>query len=108
MKRPAAMARQAAHTPHGVGVMPPLPSGPVQFSDLARMRAIVVLPTPRVPVNRYAWCRRCCVSALASAWTTCAWPTSVSKLRGLYLRASTVDDMRTILRGDTRAPDAAG
>ena len=27
-----------------------------QFSDLAKMRAIVVLPTPRVPVNRKAWC----------------------------------------------------
>ena len=25
------------------------------------MRAIVVLPTPRVPVNRKAWCTRPCV-----------------------------------------------
>src|SRR6185436_15340444 len=99
MNRPASMSRHAAQTPHGCAVMPPLPSGPVQLSDLARMRAIVVLPTPRVPVKRYAWCSRCCASALASAWTTCAWPTSDSKLRGLYLRASTVDDMRTILRG---------
>ena len=33
-------------------VMPPLPSGPVQLSDLARMRETVVLPTPRVPVKR--------------------------------------------------------
>jgi hypothetical protein len=29
-----------------------------QFSDLAKMRAIVVLPTPRVPVNRKAWWMR--------------------------------------------------
>jgi hypothetical protein len=36
----------------GLGVMPPVPSGPVQFSDLARMRDTVVLPMPRVPVNR--------------------------------------------------------
>jgi hypothetical protein len=35
-----------------VAVMPPLPSGPWQLSDLARMRETVVLPTPRVPVNR--------------------------------------------------------
>ena len=46
------MSRQAWHTPQGVAVMPPLPSGPVQLSDLARMREIVVLPTPRVPVKR--------------------------------------------------------
>ena len=30
----------------------PCPSGPWQLSDLARMRDTVVLPTPRVPVNR--------------------------------------------------------
>ena len=29
-----------------------------QFRHLAKMRAIVVLPTPRVPVNRNAWCTR--------------------------------------------------
>ena len=29
-----------------------LPSGPVQFRLLARMRETVVLPMPRVPVNR--------------------------------------------------------
>ncbi len=46
------MAVQASHTPQGVSVMPPLPSGPMQLSDLARMRDSVVLPTPRVPVNR--------------------------------------------------------
>ena len=43
---------QAWQTPHGVAVMPPCPSGPWQLSDLARMRDTVVLPTPRVPVNR--------------------------------------------------------
>ena len=36
----------------GVAVTPPCPSTPVQLSDLARMRETVVLPTPRVPVNR--------------------------------------------------------
>ena len=46
------MSVQAWHTPQGVAVMPPLPVGPWQLSDLARMRETVVLPTPRVPVNR--------------------------------------------------------
>ena len=30
----------------------PMPSGPVQFRLFARMRETVVLPMPRVPVNR--------------------------------------------------------
>ncbi len=37
------------HSPHGVGV------GPCsQFRQRARMRALVVLPQPRGPLNRYA------------------------------------------------------
>ena len=43
---------QARHTPQGSAVMPPCPSGPMQLRLLARMRETVVLPTPRVPVNR--------------------------------------------------------
>ena len=46
-KRPPSISRQAAHWPQGVEVMPDS-----QLSDLARMRASVVLPTPRVPVSR--------------------------------------------------------
>ena len=43
---PSAMPRQAAHLPQG------LPStGCSQFTALARMRAQVVLPVPRVPIN---------------------------------------------------------
>ena len=40
------------YTSQGSAVMPPVPSGPWQLSDLARMRETVVLPTPRVPVNK--------------------------------------------------------
>jgi hypothetical protein len=47
--RPSSISRHALHLPQGVGVTPVS-----QFSDLARMRAMVVLPTPRVPVNRKA------------------------------------------------------
>jgi DNA polymerase-3 subunit gamma/tau len=46
-KRPSSMATHAAHAPHGSAVTPVS-----QFSDFARIRAIVVLPTPRVPVSR--------------------------------------------------------
>jgi len=47
MKLPLSICRQAGQTPHGDAVTPVS-----QLSDLARMRAMVVLPTPRVPVNR--------------------------------------------------------
>ena len=33
------------------------------------MRAMVVLPTPRVPVNRNAWCTRPCVERVAQRLT---------------------------------------
>ncbi len=47
---PAAVSRQESHLPHGVGVGPS-----AQFSAFARMRAVVVFPTPRGPENRKAW-----------------------------------------------------
>lgn len=44
-----ARSRQDWHSPHGVGV------GPCsQFRQRARIRALVVLPQPRGPLNRYA------------------------------------------------------
>ncbi|MNO05193.1 hypothetical protein D3C81_2264920 [compost metagenome] len=46
-KRPSSISRQTEHCPHGVELMPVS-----QFRHLARIRAMVVLPTPRVPVNR--------------------------------------------------------
>ena len=49
-KRPASMSVHAAQVPHGVDETPLVR----QFRLLARIRAIVVLPTPRVPVSRYA------------------------------------------------------
>ena len=47
------MSVQAPHFPHGSALTPVS-----QLSDLAKIRAIVVLPTPRVPVNRNAWWMR--------------------------------------------------
>ena len=57
--------------------------GPVtQFRHLAKIRAIEVLPTPRVPENRYACVTRFMVTALRSAWTTWSWPTTSSNRWG--------------------------
>lgn len=44
---PAAISTHDAHSPHGSGVTPF-----AQLSALARIRAVVVFPTPRAPVNR--------------------------------------------------------
>ena len=44
---PVASCTQESQTPHGVGVGPC-----AQFRQRARMRALVVLPQPRGPLNR--------------------------------------------------------
>jgi len=48
-KRPESISMQAEHFPHGRELMPVS-----QLRHFARMRASVVLPTPRVPEKRYA------------------------------------------------------
>src|SRR3989339_127580 len=49
MSRPSAISTQASHVPHGSGV------GPFsQLSARARIRAVVVLPTPRGPAKTNA------------------------------------------------------
>ena len=65
-------------------------SGPfTQFSARARMRAVVVLPTPRAPANTNACASRPLASALRSVVVTCCCPTTSSKRCGRHLRAST-------------------
>ena len=59
-KRPSSISLQDAQTPQGVAVTPVS-----QLRHFERMRAMVVLPTPRVPVNRNAWCTRPCVERVA-------------------------------------------
>jgi hypothetical protein len=57
----------AGHSRHGVLV------GPFsQLSALARMRALVVLPTPRTPVNKNACATRSIAIALPSVVATCS------------------------------------
>src|SRR5205823_5235067 len=93
---PRAIARQDSQTPHGLVV------GALnfsQFSALARMRAMEVLPVPRVPVKRKAWATRPDSMARLSVCATWSCPTTSSKSCDRYFRASTVYDMRWIIVG---------
>src|SRR5271156_3225235 len=81
---PLRISTHAAHSPHGSAV------GPFsQFRQRARIRAAVVLPTPRIPVNKNACAIRPRLSASPSVRVTCSWPTSSEKRSGRHLRAST-------------------
>ncbi len=63
--------------PHGSAV------GPLtQFRQAARIFAIDVLPVPREPTKRYAWCTASCSTALRRVRTTCSWPTTSENVRG--------------------------
>ncbi|GAO05620.1 hypothetical protein PSR1_04535 [Anaeromyxobacter sp. PSR-1] len=82
--RPSAISTQGVQTPHGSAV------GPFsQLSAFATRRAVVVLPTPRGPVNRNAWASWPVLSAFDSVRTTCSWPDISPKRCGRYLRART-------------------
>ena len=48
-KRPSVISTQLEHTPQGVELTPSS-----QLRQRAKIRAMVVLPTPRVPANKYA------------------------------------------------------
>ena len=85
MSRPSAISRQGSQTPQGSGV------GPCsQFSIRERMRAVVVLPTPRGPAKTNAWAMRPFAIALRSVWVTARWPTTSSSFCGRQRRAMTV------------------
>src|SRR5688500_4162352 len=99
MSSPVAIARHESHLRHGLVVGPSLDR---QLSDLARMRAIDVLPVPRVPVNRNAWAIRPDSIARLSVLATWSCPTTSSKVRERYFRASTSYDMGRNYRS---APD---
>ncbi len=87
--RSARMARQLPQTPHGSAVGPPVPSGPVQFSARAMMRAVVVLPTPRTPVSMKACATRPVAKALRRVRTIASCPIRSANWIGRYFRAST-------------------
>ena len=87
-----------------------------QLRALARMRAVVVLPTPRGRRRGRRGRRGRCRSALRSAWTTCSWPTTSSHnlgtpftiegLGGAYAPV-TVDVRPSVADGYTSAEDRA-
>ena len=84
------METQGSHTPQGwmVGSVR-LPSGPMQLSARAMMRAVVVLPTPRTPVSMKAWAMRPVAKALDRVRTSASCPIRPVKSVGRYLRART-------------------
>src|SRR5687767_5244243 len=90
MSSPRATPRHESHAPHGCVV------GPLLFRQLrllARMRAIEVLPVPRVPQNRNAWAIRSDSIARLSVRATWSCPTTSSNVCERYLRASTWYDI---------------
>jgi hypothetical protein len=87
--RSSAIARQCSHWPQGETVGPPLPSAPTQLSARARIRAVVVLPTPRTPVRIKACASRFCAIAFDKVRTIASCPISSAKVAGRYLRART-------------------
>ena len=84
MSRPWAISTQAWHSPQGSAV------GPCsQLSPRARMRAVVVLPTPRGPEKTNDWATRPAAIALRSVCVTPRWPITSSNRWGRHLRART-------------------
>ena len=84
MSRPCAISTQASHVPQGSAV------GPCsQFRPRARMRAVVVLPTPRGPAKTNDCAMRPAAIALRSVCVTPRWPITSSNRWGRHLRART-------------------
>jgi hypothetical protein len=78
---PLPMATQDAQVLSGSGVGPR-----TQLRHLARMRAVVVLPLPRCPQNRYAWTIRPAAMAFWRVRVTRSWPATSSNVWGRHLR----------------------
>ena len=80
------MALHDSHSPHaspsGVGFM--------QFTVRAKMRAQLVLPTPRGPQNRYACASRPVFMELRNVSVSSFCPTTLRNVAGRYLRALTI------------------
>ena len=53
------------------------------------IRAVVVLPVPRMPVMMKACAMRSAAKAFFSVRTIASWPTRSAKVSGRYLRART-------------------
>src|SRR2546421_544959 len=94
-----ASATHESHSPHGSGV------GPFsQLSERARIRALLVLPQPRGPENRYAWLNRPLRSACINGSVTCSCPMTSANVRGRYLRYSASATRTSYPSGLTEGP----
>jgi hypothetical protein len=60
------------------------------------MRAALVFPTPRAPVNKKAWWTRFAAMAFDSVRATCSCPISSENRCGRYFRAKTRYDTTEI------------
>ena len=78
---PLAISVQTSQSPQG---SPSFAFG--QFSALAKMRAMLVLPVPRGPEKRYACPTRPCFKLLRRICVTWRCPTTSAKFLGRYLR----------------------
>jgi len=81
---PSRIDVHSSQVPHGSGVGPRS-----QLRQRARMRADVVLPTPRLPANRNACGTVFCASACRSEASTASWPTISAHVVGRNRRATT-------------------
>jgi hypothetical protein len=68
------------------------------------MRAMVVLPTPLVPVKSQAWCRRPWSRAWVKALTTWSWPRSSGKDLGRHERGTKQPNPSTASAGGLARP----
>src|SRR5579864_1159639 len=62
-------------------------SAPLRFSQLsafAKIRAMVVLPEPRGPENKYACDTELSFKAFTNVWTTCVCPMMSENVCGRY------------------------
>ena len=85
--RPAVICSHISHVRHGAPSMVWR-----QLTIFATIRARVVFPTPRVPVNRKAWCRRFCRTAFWRTRAVYSCPTKSANVCGRHLRASDRND----------------
>jgi hypothetical protein len=60
---------------------------------LAKIRAVVVLPTPREPQNKNAWAKWLFLIAFLSVPVMESCPTTVSKVCGRYFLAETTKSL---------------
>ena len=90
MSRPSAISMQASHVAARIGGRPLM-----QLSARARIRAVVVFPTPRGPANTNDCASRPLASALRSVRVTACCPTTSSNFCGRHFRAMTWYDIGT-------------